>query len=88
MALRAHVKDGKIVCSSCAALVSAETASCGQCGEALDGDLDAMMCPYCGAVLKRFSTECSQCGLRFRAVKKTTVEKGTEDEEFLKRLLE
>jgi hypothetical protein len=88
MALRAHVKDGKIVCSSCSAVVSGDTASCPQCSEALDGDLEAMVCPYCAAILKRFSTECSQCGLRFKAVKKPVVAKGTEDEEFLKRLLE
>jgi DNA repair exonuclease SbcCD ATPase subunit len=88
MALRAHVKDGKVVCSSCATPLSAESASCTQCGESLEGDLDAMVCPYCAAVLKRYSNECSQCGLRFRAVKKPVVEKGTEDEEFLKRLLE
>lgn len=88
MALRAHVKDGKIVCSSCAALLEPESSLCPQCSESMEGDLEAMVCPYCSAVLKRFSSECSHCGLRFKAMKKPTVEKSTEDEEFLKRLLE
>jgi hypothetical protein len=88
MALRAHVKDGKIVCSGCAALLEPESSACPQCSESMEGDLEAMVCPYCSAVLKRFSSECSHCGLRFKAMKKPTVEKSTEDEEFLKRLLE
>ena len=88
MALRAHVKDGKIVCSGCAAIVGPDSSACPQCSEDLAGDLEAMICPYCSAVIKRFSSECSHCGLRFKAMKKPTVEKSTEDEEFLKRLLE
>ena len=89
MAERAHIKDGKVICSTCSADLSPENSVCVQCGSELTGDLEAMICPYCKAVIKQFSTECPSCGLRFKAVKKpASPERSAEDEEFLKRLLD
>lgn len=89
MAERAHIKEGKVICSTCSADLAPENSVCVQCGSELTGDLEAMVCPYCKAVIKRFSTECPSCGLRFKAVKKpSSPERSAEDEEFLKRLLD
>jgi chromosome segregation ATPase len=88
MAERAHVKDGKVLCSACAAVIESDTSLCRECGQTLAGDFEAMLCPYCAAVLKQFSGECSNCGLRFKAVKKPVAPRSVEDEEFLRKLLD
>ncbi len=85
MARRGHTKDGKVHCSGCGSVTESGMTACEQCGEALDGDFQAMICPYCATVVESDSGNCSSCGLKFVTEKESRTK---EDDEFLSKLLE
>jgi len=84
MARRGHTKDGNVHCSGCGSVTEPDMTRCEQCGEALDGDFNAMVCPYCATVVEADSGSCSSCGLKFVTEKES---RSKEDDEFLTKLL-
>ena len=91
MALRALTPGKAAYCSDCGAGTLPDAESCGKCGAAFEGFMDAVLCPICNSVNPAEARECRKCSARFPEIQTVEVPpkpaEGSPEEEYLRNIL-
>ena len=61
MAQRALTPGNAAYCSECGAETLPDAVTCGRCGAAFEGSVQALLCPICNSINPAEARECATC---------------------------